>query len=126
MKHLGKALVYLRNRRELTATEVSERSGVTKPMLSGYERNINRPSVETLAKILHGLGADFTELDDALAVVQGDEVEVRPENLLGSLLASEQSRVAFAEVLRSVQRLCASMLNDLGYVDDPKDQDAGN
>lgn len=122
MNHLGKALVYLRNRREMTATEVSERSGVTKAMLSGYERSLNHPSIETLAKILHGMGADFTELDDALAIAQGERDPKVPGGGSGSLLVSEESRRAFAEVLLAVQRFCTAVLDDLGYEADETDE----
>lgn len=125
MKHLGKALVYLRSRREMTATEVSERSGVTKAMLSGYERSLNHPSIETLAKILHGMGADFAQLDDALAIAQGEGDPDVPGGDSASLPISEETRRACADVLVAIRRLCTALLDDLGYEEDESNEKIG-
>lgn len=125
MRHLGKALVYLRSRREMTATEVSERSGVTKAMLSGYERNLNHPSIETLAKILHGMGADFAQLDDALAIAQGERDPGVSGGGSDSLSISVETRRAWAEVLVALRRLCDALLDDVGYEEGETDEKAG-
>ncbi len=49
--------------------EVALRAGVTKGMLSSYERGKQEPSLKTLARLLEALGADLVRLDWALRMV---------------------------------------------------------
>lgn len=67
--HLGKALRWLRDRRGKKQYEVAEEAGITKGMLCAYETGKQRPSLETLDKILHALDADLVTLHEALALV---------------------------------------------------------
>lgn len=68
---LGKALRWLRARQDRRQYQVAEAAGVTKAMLSAYETNKQKPSLETLEKILDGLGATLGDLHQALRTVQG-------------------------------------------------------
>lgn len=68
---LGKALRWLRAREDRRQYQVAEESGVTKAMLSAYETGKQKPSLETLEKILHGLGASLGDLHQALQLVRG-------------------------------------------------------
>lgn len=112
---LGDALVYLRSRRQLTAAEVSNRSQVTRAMLSGYEHNERRPSVGTLAKILGAMDASWGDLDEAQAVVEGEGPPgIRRVSLLSALMGSEESRAAAADALRGVLQFCVVALSELG------------
>lgn len=49
--------------------EVAARAGVTKGMLSSYERSKQEPSLSTLARLLAALDADLYQLDWALRMV---------------------------------------------------------
>lgn len=49
--------------------EVAARAGVTKGMLSSYERSKQEPSLSTLSRLLAALDADLYQLDWALRMV---------------------------------------------------------
>jgi len=66
---LGKALRWLREKQGKRQYELAKDARVTKAMLSAYETGKQRPSLETLEKILDGLGADLGALGDALDLV---------------------------------------------------------
>ena len=53
---LGQALRWLRDRQGKKQYQVAEAAGITKGMLSAYETGRQRPSLETLEKILDTLG----------------------------------------------------------------------
>lgn len=75
---LGKALRWLRARQDKRQYQVADESGVTKAMLSAYETGKQKPSLETLEKILDGLGANLDDLHGALRVVNGQSDPLRP------------------------------------------------
>lgn len=69
---IGAALRFLRLQAPggpVKQKEVALRAGVTKGMLSSYERGKQEPSLRTLARLLAALGADLLRLDWALGVV---------------------------------------------------------
>lgn len=66
---LGKALRWLRNKQDKRQYQLAKEAGITKAMLSAYETGKQRPSLETLEKILEALGVDLADLHDALDVV---------------------------------------------------------
>lgn len=79
---LGKALRWLRARKDdRKQYQVAEAAGITKAMLSAYETGKQKPSLETLEKILEGLDADLGDLHRALRTVRGQKE--------GTLLASQ-------------------------------------
>jgi transcriptional regulator with XRE-family HTH domain len=73
---LGQALRWLRDRRGRKQYEVAETAGITKGMLSAYETGRQRPSLETLEKILGTLGCDLNDLHNAIQIING-----RPEGM---------------------------------------------
>src|SRR5437764_7191562 len=73
---LGQALRWLRDRRGRKQYEVAEAAGITKGMLSAYETGRQRPSLETLEKILSTLGCDLNDLHNAIQIING-----RPEGM---------------------------------------------
>lgn len=82
---IGAALRFLRLQAPggpVKQKEVALRAGVTKGMLSSYERGKQEPSLKTLARLLAALGADLLRLDWALRVVRAspgaDPAEMRP------------------------------------------------
>ena len=59
---LGPTLRRLRRLRGMSQREVARAAGVTRPMISAYERERTLPSVETLDRLLATLGASLEEL----------------------------------------------------------------
>lgn len=66
---LGKALRWLRGKQDKRQYQLAEEAGITKAMLSAYETGKQRPSLETLEKVLEALGVGLAELHDALDIV---------------------------------------------------------
>jgi transcriptional regulator with XRE-family HTH domain len=75
---LGQALRWLRERQARKQYQVASTAGITKGMLSAYETGRQRPSLETLDKLLETLGCDLNDLHNALQIVNG-----RPEQIKG-------------------------------------------
>lgn len=73
---LGQALRWLRDRQGKKQYQVAESAGITKGMLSAYETGRQRPSLETLEKILDTLGCDLNDLHNAIQIING-----RPEQM---------------------------------------------
>jgi transcriptional regulator with XRE-family HTH domain len=78
MTGLGQALRWLRERQARKQYQVAGDAGITKGMLSAYETGRQRPSLETLDKLLETLGCDLNDLHNALQIVNG-----RPEQMKG-------------------------------------------
>jgi len=66
---LGRALRWLREKRGEKQYEIAESAGITKAMLSAYETEKQRPTIDTLEKILTALEIDLGDLFDTLQVV---------------------------------------------------------
>ncbi len=73
---LGQALRWLRDRQTKKQYQVADSAGITKGMLSAYETGRQRPSLETLEKILDTLGCDLNDLHNAIQIING-----RPEKM---------------------------------------------
>lgn len=66
---LGRALRWLRDRQGKRQYQVADAAGITKAMLSAYETGKQKPSLETLEKILAALECDLNDLHNALQIV---------------------------------------------------------
>jgi transcriptional regulator with XRE-family HTH domain len=66
---LGRALRWLRDRQGKRQYQVADTAGITKAMLSAYETGKQKPSLETLEKILAALDCDLNDLHNALQIV---------------------------------------------------------
>lgn len=96
---LGAVLRDLRTDRRLTQVELAERAGVSKSMLSLYERDKQRPHLDTLGRLLDALGVSLGQLAARLerrtlrdqALGAGDECLPRGGHRLASLLDGVQS-----------------------------------
>ena len=73
--NLGSALRHLRTSRGLSQKSVAKGAGVTAPMLSSYETGRTTPEVETLDKVLDGIGASLSDLEWALRQVNARPME---------------------------------------------------
>ena len=71
LHHLGPALRYLRIVAERKQGEVARAAGITRAMLSDYERGVREPSLASLDRLLDALEIDLAGLDRALLVVAG-------------------------------------------------------
>ena len=66
---LGRALRWLRERQAKRQYQVADAAGITKAMLSAYETGKQKPSLDTLEKILLALGCDLNDLHNAIQIV---------------------------------------------------------
>jgi transcriptional regulator with XRE-family HTH domain len=66
---LGRALRWIRDRQGKRQYQVADTAGITKAMLSAYETGKQKPSLETLEKILLALDSDLFDLHNALQIV---------------------------------------------------------
>lgn len=66
---LGKALRWIRDKQAKKQYQVADTAGVTKAMLSAYETGKQKPSLDTLEKILDALRVDLGDLFHALEIV---------------------------------------------------------
>jgi transcriptional regulator with XRE-family HTH domain len=91
---LGQALRWLRDRQGKKQYQVADAAGITKGMLSAYETGRQRPSLETLEKVLETLGCDLNDLHNAIQIING-----RPEKMKrrGEGLGEEEAPSAAGE-----------------------------
>lgn len=66
---LGRSLRWLRDRQGKRQYQVADAAGITKAMLSAYETGKQKPSLDTLEKILAALACDLNDLHNALQIV---------------------------------------------------------
>lgn len=79
---LGRSLRWLRDRQGKRQYQVADAAGITKAMLSAYETGKQKPSLDTLEKILEALGSDLSDLHGALQIVNERPTAARrPEAL---------------------------------------------
>ena len=69
LQGLGRALRWLRDRHGKRQYQVADAAGITKAMLSAYETGKQKPSLDTLEKILLALECDLNDLHNALQIV---------------------------------------------------------
>lgn len=80
VEHLGRALAVLREKRHDTQEDVARNAGVTPSMISNYERGKEKPSIDSLWKILSAMNCTFVDLEAALRFVRGDHFPVHSEH----------------------------------------------
>ena len=69
-EHVGPALRRLRQLRGMTQTQIAERCGCSKAMLSSYERGRSLPRLPTLFRVLDGMGWRVLDFGRALEHVE--------------------------------------------------------
>lgn len=62
LRSIGPALRLMRCKCGVRQVEIARRAGITRAMLSGYERSKRLPSLRTLAKLLDALDARLLDL----------------------------------------------------------------
>lgn len=71
LEGLGPALRELRERRDLTQTELAEKAKISYTQISRYENGTEKPSMPSLDAVLYGLGFELHDLAHALDQVNG-------------------------------------------------------
>ena len=121
---LGQALRTLRHLRGLTASALAERAGITKGMLSQYERGKVLPKLPTLSRILQALDADLVDLHVAMTAAQEERPLVLPvpdARSGGQLSLRPEVRLALADALEGFGRLAETVARDLRSDAEPQD-----
>lgn len=72
-ERLGRALRWIRQRQGRKQFEIASDARITKAMLSSYENEKQRPTLETLERILAALRVDLDGLAYAMRAVQQEE-----------------------------------------------------
>lgn len=85
---LGHALRWLRDRHGRKQYQVADSAGITKGMLSAYETGRQKPSLDTLEKLLDTLGCDLYDLHNALQIVNGRPTASRSREAEGGWRAA--------------------------------------
>ena len=67
--NIGKALRFLCEQRGWSQKDLAQATHITGAMLSNYETNEKKPSIDSLGKVLDALGLYLGKFDDALDVV---------------------------------------------------------
>ena len=104
---LGQSLRWLRDRQGKKQYQVADTAGITKGMLSAYETGRQRPSLETLEKILNTLGCDLNDLHNAIQIINGrpEKMRRREDAAGGGEEASAGSAEETAAGRAEIQRL---------------------
>jgi transcriptional regulator with XRE-family HTH domain len=100
---LGQALRWLRDRQGKKQYQVADAAGITKGMLSAYETGRQRPSLETLEKILDTLGCDLNDLHNAIQIMNGRPEKARRRD--DSAPAAEEAFSGDAEGRAEIHKL---------------------
>jgi transcriptional regulator with XRE-family HTH domain len=103
---LGKALRWLREKRNKRQYQVADTAGITKAMLSAYETGKQKPSLETLEKILEALELGLPELSATLDLVNERRLS-GPQSTVGSFTGARlgESGSSLYQVLQIEQAL---------------------
>ena len=73
--NLGKRLSDLRKRKNMTLDELSQKSGVSKSILSQIERDLSNPTVITVSRIASALGENLSDFFLKIEVEDMDTIE---------------------------------------------------
>lgn len=109
---LGKALRWMREKKNQKQYQIAEAAGITKAMLSAYETGKQRPTLDTLEKILAALQSDLGDLFDTLQVVNERPADMRyraggrPQPAFGELMGFEDTASSSVDV--DVRRILGS------------------
>jgi transcriptional regulator with XRE-family HTH domain len=107
---LGRSLRWLRERQLKRQYQVADDAGITKAMLSAYETGKQKPSLDTLEKILDALVCDLNDLHNALQIVNG-----RPERMRGTGSGSTREMWRTEKGGQSAAALDPNLYEALGF-----------
>ncbi len=101
---LGRALRWIRQRQGKKQYEVAEAARITKAMLSSYENGRQRPTIDTLERILDALEIDLDYLAHAMRMVS-QEAGRRGEGARSGASTSPALALATAGPFLDIERL---------------------
>jgi transcriptional regulator with XRE-family HTH domain len=126
----GSALTLLRKRTGKKQADIAREASMTKGMLSSYETGRQRPSLESLTKLLAVLEADFHDLQDALDLLANRPLRTSGGSLRQRELAEQEMdrerRIGRAVVdvatwfAEAMQNRSAPELRIVGSIGDPR------
>ena len=101
LQFVPEALKLMRQGMGLRQTEVSERSGLTKAMLSSYETGKTLPNLASLTAFLLAMDKDFSDLQEVLDMVR----KVSPKRTLDERdLERDLGRVVLKAIQDVIER----------------------
>lgn len=92
LEQIGPAFRWMRERRSLSQADLAERLGVTASVVSRIESGRQRPSLDSVDRLLAALETDLLELGLALRVMAGSSAV--PMTLPDGLSRSERGALA--------------------------------
>jgi transcriptional regulator with XRE-family HTH domain len=98
---LGRALRTLREVVSLSQAEVADRAGITRPMLSSYERGKVQPTLDILWRLLAATDADLGILQQQMVLVRMSD-RCLPRETKAAMLELQMVRI-FREWLHTVR-----------------------
>jgi transcriptional regulator with XRE-family HTH domain len=104
---LGMGITLLRMRAGWTQKEFARRLKMDAAFLSRLERDKQRPSVETLSRLLNTLGVSLRNLDDAMLFARGEDIprEFTVRQLVeGTTSVTDELRQLAEEVAKVLER----------------------
>lgn len=110
LENLPAALRHLRYMRGYSQSEVAEKAGITKAMLSTYEQGRQVPALRTLAKVLNALSCSLIDLCEAIEHVRGRCILV----VTPPASVPPHARPSFLNFVRSAVDLLTYSLGDTG------------
>ncbi len=119
---LGKALRWLREQRLMKQYQAAEAAGVTKAMLSAYETGKQRPTLDTLERLLDGLGVGLSDLADILPILRTPLSEGRPGSRAG--LEEGDRRISSPILPSAFAPFSLDLKGELGDDLDPEEEEA--
>lgn len=102
LKGLGHALRWLRDQQGRKQYQVADAAGITKGMLSSYETGRQRPSLDTLEKILDTLACDLNDLHNAIQIVNGNPEGMRRKDEPGAASTLGPPLLPSREAVRAI------------------------
>ena len=104
LSHLGDALRILRAKARMTQAEICARTGLKTPQLSRWENGREVPTLESVVKFLNAVGADLTDLQNALTGREDKERGAKVNRELAKIRAQGERRLAESLRLRGTVR----------------------
>ncbi len=101
-EHIGTAITVLRARAGFRQSELARAAGVTRAQVSNYECGRQRPTLDSLEKIMMALGADIFDLASALQEADRSASRLREGEGEGEAPGAEPSWAGRQRALREV------------------------
>lgn len=95
MSDIGTKIMNLRKRKGLSQTDFAQAIGASRTMVGNYERNVNAPSIEMIAKIAKVLEVSIDFLIGEGKIAQYDKEVIKRIEDIQQLDSDTQSKLFF-------------------------------